>query len=166
MFLLIRTLEFSAFTFANIGILNFAFSIQCNSVFYLFQTFDFPLLVPEFFQTLEFNVFLFPNIASNSEEQIEIQSSAFCKHWNTRILPFEKFHFSVFVYLNIGILDFGFFNIRIQCFGFSKHRNCEFWFFQTLEFWVLAFSTLEYSVFWFFQTPHVCKKNVNREMFV
>ena len=44
-FLIIRTLEFSAFTFANIGILNFAFSKQCNSVFYLFQTLDFPLWV-------------------------------------------------------------------------------------------------------------------------
>ena len=121
----------------------------------------------QFFQTLEFNVFLLWNSGFWLFKKIEIQCSAFCKHCgNSRILLFEKLHFSFFAYPNIGILDFGFFNISIQCFGFSKHRNCEFWFFQTLEFWVLAFSTLEYSVFWFLQTPHVCKKNVNREMFV
>ena len=104
----------------------------------------------QFFQTSEFNGFLFPNIIWNSGfwllKKIEIQCSAFCKHWNSRILLFEKLHFSVFAYPNIGILDFGFFNIRIQCFGFSKHRNCEFWFFETLELWILAFSTLEFSV--------------------
>ena len=136
-------------------ILNFAFSIQCNSVFYLFQTFDFPLLVSFsrhwnsmffFFQTLhrilDFGFF----------KKIEIQYSAFCKHWNTRILLFEKLHFSVFAYPNIGILDFGFFNIRTQYFGFSKHRNYEFLFFQSLEFWILAFSTLEFSVLVFLNT--------------
>ena len=104
----------------------------------------------QFFQTSEFNGFLFPNITWNSGfwllKKIEIQCSAFCKHWNSRILLFEKLHFSVFAYPNIGILDFGFFNIRIQCFGFSKHRNCEFWFFETMELWILAFSTLEFSV--------------------
>ena len=147
--LIIRTLEFCAFTFANIGILNFAFSIQCDSVFYISSkhwTFRFWSVFPDiriqwfYFSKhyMEFWILAF--------KKIEIQCSAFCKHWNSRILLFEKLHFSVFAYPNIGILDFGFFNIRIQCFGFSKHRNCEFWFFETLELWILAFSTMEFSV--------------------
>ena len=145
MFLIIRTLELSAFTFANTGILNFAFSIQCNSVFYLFQTLDFPLWV-NFFQTLEINGFLFPNIAGNSGfwllTKIEIQCSAFRKHCTSVfsliqtlefwILAFSTLEFSVLAFPNIGIVNFGFykhwnsgfwrFQNWIQCFGFSKHR--------------------------------------------
>ena len=116
----------------------------------------------QFFQTSEFNGLLFPNITWNSGfwllKKIEIQCSAFCKHWNSRILLFEKLHFSVFAYPNIGIwilefstLEFSvlaFPNIGIVNFGFSKHWNSGFWRSQHWNsvFWHFARNLREFGV--------------------
>ena len=164
MFLIIRTLEFSAFTFGNIGILNFAFSIQCDSVFYLFQTLDFPLLVSfsrhwnsmfffcgildfGFLKKLKFSVLHFANIAGIQEFCFSkncISVFSLIQTLEFWILAFSTLAFSVLAFPNIGIVNF----------GFSKHWSSGFWRFQHCNL-----------VFWFFQTPHVCKKNVNCKMF-
>ena len=128
-FWLYKKLEFSAFTFANIGILNFAFSIQCDSVFYISSkhwTFRFWSVFPD----------------------IRIQWFSFSKHYmEFWILAFKKNWNSVFCILQTLEFKNAFPNIGIVNFGFSKHWNYGFWRFQHWN-----------SVFWFFQTPHVCKK--------
>ena len=112
-FWLYKKLEFSAFTFANIGILNFAFSIQCDSVFYISSkhwTFRFWSVFPD----------------------IRIQRFSFSKHYmEFWILAFKKNWNSVFCILQtLEFKNFTFRKIALQCFRLSKHWNSGFWLFQ------------------------------------
>ena len=62
-------------------------------------------------------------------------------------------YFSVLPYPNIAILDFCVFNNGIHCIGYSKHwTDCRFcWFFQTLEFYILAFPNIAIQCFWLYE---------------
>jgi len=47
------------------------------------------------------------------------------------ILAIPKIEFWTFPFSSIAIVNF----------GVSKHWNCEFWLFQTMEFFIFGFST-------------------------
>ena len=151
-----QTLEFLILAFPNIGMANFGYSKNWNSLVWAFLN-------------IGMWSWAFPNI--------EIKNFRYSKHWNCEFWLFQTSKLWNLAFPNVGILYVGFSKHwkweprlfrtwELFIFGFSKHWKSGFWLFETsvlaflnigIEFWflplflILAFLNIGNLNFGFFE---------------
>ena len=105
-----------------------------NSWFWLFQTFirDLVLSVPKI-RIIDLRII-------SKMQTLKFLISAFPKHWNSGFWLSQYWNSGFWPSTLWNSLCWFFPNIRIQCFGFSKHWNSPFWLFHNMDFLILSFS--------------------------